>query len=302
MPRHLIVFGGTGVLGRGVCREALNREWDVTVVSRRIKGREGVTYCGWEGWEQHLKEGSVLVNLAGENPGKGYWTQGLRNKILESRLNAIEAIKRGVENSIEKPALLIQASAAGVYGNTGDTLVTEDMDGGVLPSHHIEGGRFRVEVCKKIEETLNTVPVPSVALRIGHPVISEDGLLGPLNLASMLGVASLGDGEQYLPWVHLDDLSRSIFHVTETPSLHGRPVNVSSPSPVTNRDFLSVLSKLRGRPYAILPIPSLFLSILGPSSCVVLDSVRQHPQNLLDTGFKFKHDSLEGALKAYYKL
>ena len=298
LSMNVVITGATGTIGSSVSRLLKRCGFHVVGVSRRMQTSDNCdAWCTWETLPEHINDGTAILNFAGENPGKGYWTEDTMNLIRDSRLDSIDKIKTAVTTSGSKPSILLQASAAGIYGDTEDS----------NKSHTNKGTSFRVACCKSIEDSIKDMSDNYnngvVALRIGHPIISDNGLLQPLNIAGIMRCGSLGSGEQYYPWVHLDDVGRSVLVILRSLSDSDplfRSFNICSPNPTTCQSFMKQLNDTNSRSGCWISIPSSLLNLMGPSSSVVTDSVKIYPNELLDGGFEFKYPDLREALNSYY--
>lgn len=335
-----IVAGGTGLLGSAVCDELLQRGWEVTVLTRdstKIHVSTAETSIGsnkkpnrkakmvlWDGktgnsWCDEITADTVIINLSGENPGARRWNTETKSKILTSRLDSIAAIsdalaKIGPERH---PRAFLQASAAGVYGNVGDehlhdwrssTPSSPETDDTSFNGDGDNGDTFRVSCCREIEDSAVGVVkgrnIRLSLLRIGHVLTMDGGLLPHLDRASFFGASRLGTGHQYIPWVHIDDLSRMVEAIAScnasSPLFEG-PINLTSPYPVINAHFLSELAVARKRWHAMIPVSAMLIKpVVGESSSVILDSQRMVPTKLIKSGFEFSYPDLPLALKTIF--
>jgi len=305
--RRALVCGGTGLVGSAVCEQLAMVGFDVVVLSRSrgttaLQGRFPVVR--WDGrtkqgWSQLVDAETVIVNLAGENPGAKRWTAAYKRRIEQSRLDAIAAVADAIAEARERgcaPAMLLQASAAGVYGHRGAEALDESAAVG-SPSE------FRVSCCLAIERDARFAAgddVQLVLLRIGHVLSQHGGFFPYVDLASRMRASRLGSGEQYVPWVHLDDVARCIAQcasgalgVTASGVL-----NVAAPVPATNAQLLRAVAEARGRIGCVVPVFDLALRLaLGESASVVLDSQRIVPRRLMDAGFQFECRSIDEGVR-----
>lgn len=235
----------------------------------------------------------VIVHLAGE-PVFGLWTQEKKRLIEQTRVEGTRDLVRGVEKLrvAERPRALICASAIGYYGDAGDDLADEDSD---------PGFGFLAEVVRGWETAAreaSDIGLRSASVRVGF-VLGETGGALPLLrkiFRACLG-GRLGSGEQWMSWVHVDDVARAFLECCENDSLKG-PVNAVSPHPVTNREFTRTLARLLQRP-AVLPAPAFALKLApGGMGELFLHSQRVDPGVLRLGGFSWTFPYLEDALRA----
>ena len=297
-----IVSGGTGLVGSAVCRELVNDGWEVIVLSRKVATRSShYRVVEWDGrtangWSDLINSSTVLVNLAGENPGANLWTAEVKDRILTSRLNAIRSFGEAVAASTQRgdaPLLWVQASAAGIFGDRGNEVLSEDSTIG-------SGTDFRTQCCTTLEHAAATQAhngaTPLTVVRLGHVLSSKGGLLPHLEKASIFRARCLGGGQQFVPWVHISDVAKAISFMCNEQSTWGGNVCVAAPGAATNAELFETLAYTRHRS-CLVPLPAKLLrQVLGESASVVLDSQRMEPARLCDAGFRFSFPTLRDAL------
>jgi uncharacterized protein (TIGR01777 family) len=301
---RVIIAGGTGLIGRDVSASLLAEGHEVIILSRKPEAFAanipGVRPIRWdaktsEGWA-HLADGAeAIVNLAGESiSGSGLiparWTPAHKARILQTRLDATSAIVQAVERASVRPRVVIQASAVGYYGPTGDAIVTEDQP---------PGNDFLSWVCVQWENAsrrLEDLGVRRPLVRIGLALSARGGVLPRLALpVQFFAGGPFGSGQQWYPWIHMDDVVRAIRFLMADDDARGA-YNLTAPNPLTNREFSQVLGRVMHRP-SILPVPTLALKLaLGEMATLVLDGQRAVPQRLLQRGFTFRFETAEAAL------
>jgi uncharacterized protein (TIGR01777 family) len=295
---RVIITGGSGLIGGATTNLLASAGHEVVVLSRKPERLtnlpHGAKAQAWdaqsgEGWFELVNANTVIVNLAGENLFHWRWTKQHKKNVIESRLAAARAVVDGIRRSRRTPRLVIQASAVGYYGDRGDEELTELSPPG-------EG--FLAETCKQWEKAIPVaVPGRRVFARFGVVLSRRGGAFPKLLLNSRLGVGRLSSGQQWLPWVHEDDVASAIRFLMLNDIISG-PFNIVAPEAVTMREFLRVLAKVRRKP-APLPVPNFALKLgMGEMSHMLLDSQRVVPRKLLDNGFEFRYDSVEDALRA----
>lgn len=232
----------------------------------------------------------AVVHLAGENVAGGRWTDARRSAILDSRVEGTRAVVEALLAASPRPRTLISASAVGYYGNPGDRVVDEG-DG--------PGQGFLADVCRAWEaeaREAEALGVRVVRVRIGVVLSRDGGALARLMPVFRMGVGGrVGDGQQWMSWIHIDDAVKVICFALEQEEISG-PLNAVAPSPVTNREFSRALAKHLRRP-AWLPVPAPALRLaLGEMSSVVLEGQRVAPEGLRKLGYPFEYDELDAAL------
>ncbi len=239
-----------------------------------------------------LEQTDAVVNLAGENVAAGRWTEAQKKRVRESRVRGTQLLSESLAQVAAPPRVLVSASAVGFYGSCGDQVLTEESP---------PGSDFLAEVCKEWEAA--TVParqkgIRVVILRIGMVLSGKGGALPAMLPTFKAGAGGkLGDGQQFVSWIALDDLVRAIAHAISTESLSG-PVNAVSPNPVRNVEFTEVLGKVLGRP-TFLTVPAAVVRLMfgEMADALLLASQRTEPRRLVDTEFSFEHPRLEAALR-----
>jgi uncharacterized protein (TIGR01777 family) len=309
---RVVVAGGTGFLGRRLCAALVDRGDAVVVLSRdpqQTKQRmEGSTeVLAWDpsggtasgGWVAAVGSAQAVINLAGENiGGRGpiptRWSPALKHELRSSRLQATRTLVSAIAatDPARRPHVLVNASAAGYYGDRGDELLTEQST---------PGDDFLANLCVDWEAaaiTAEALGVRVVRLRTG--VVLDHGALASdlLVLTSRLGVAGpLGNGRQWWSWIHRDDVVGLILHALDTEAVSGA-MNAAAPAPRQMRDFPVVLGNLLHRP-AWLPTPAFALRLAfgDLADALLLASQRVAPERALNTGYAFRFHRLEDAFR-----
>ena len=297
---RVIITGGTGLIGTALIAALLPHSHEVIVVSRnhqhatqwlKCQGLAGVQVVQWDGasaqgWGHLITPESAIVNLAGATPAHWRWTTAYRRLILESRLHAGEGIMEAIAR-FGPPAVLLQASASGYYGNRDDTILTETS---------AMGKGFRAEVCQKWEAATANRDIRRCVLRTGIVLAKRAGAFPPLRLFAQLLGRQLGSGQQWIPWVHLDDVIAIMIFLLMNSELVG-PFNLCAPEPITNRDLMRTMQHIMNHP-GIFPLPKPILRMcLGEMATAVLDSQRMIPQRLMEHQFPFTYSQVSSALQ-----
>jgi uncharacterized protein (TIGR01777 family) len=311
-----IVAGGTAMLGKYICKSLKAHGFEVVVLTRNRVTPHGPhvdRYVAWDGtaatshqWEELIDMNTVIINLAGENPGASRWDARTRNKIVESRLQTIGACTKAIEMASARgqpPISFIQASAVGIVGDRPGELLSDDcqLPTNLPPASRATGSEFRAACCVEMEAAARGASKHTnvCLMRIGIALAQEGGLLPYLDLASAMRASRLGSGDQVIPWVHAADVGEAFAHVAMEPESFVGSVNLVAPHAATNQEMFSALAAVRGRALCILPVPAWSLKMaIGDSACMLLDSQRLVPDRLLQCGFKFQFPKLEPALRA----
>ncbi len=303
---RILITGGAGFLGSALATNLAADGHEVIILTRNPdqagpKLPTGTRPARWdgrtaEGWGQLADGAGAIINLAGEsiagaNPVLGRWTAARKQAIHDSRINAGHAVVAAIRAAQQKPGVLVQASAVGYYGPRTDELVTEETPA---------GSDFLAGVCKDWEAAtaeVETLGVRRVIVRTGIPLGNKGGAFPPLRLIANLGSGGpMGSGQQWWPWLHLDDHIAAVRLLLESDARG--PYNVCSPNPARQADFFKVLGKVMHRP-SFVPTPGFALRLIAGelADALLLTGQRQVPSRLQKSGFKFKYPELEGALR-----
>ncbi|HEX2656903.1 MAG TPA: TIGR01777 family oxidoreductase [Polyangia bacterium] len=300
---RFLITGATGFIGRHLC-EALAAEGHERVVlardeQRAIKLLPGARVFVWNGKvglppEAAFEGVDVVVNLIGETVAER-WTEKRKLAIRDSRVLPTRALVERMETLSVRPSALLSMSGVGIYGDRGDEVLTESSRLGNTDGFLVRlAGEW--EAAARGAEALG---VRVVLLRAGVVLGQGGGALQKMLLPFRLGLgASLGKGQQFFPWVHLDDAVGIILHAAKTAELSG-PVNVVGPEPVTNQEFTDALAKTVRR-VGRLRVPAFALKALMGEMAeeVLLAGQKISPGRALATDYKFRYPLLTDALKA----
>lgn len=297
---RVIISGGSGLIGSALGKALTAEKHEVIFLSRnpgKVKDAPaGIQLRKWDGesaagWQDLATGDYAIINLAGETIAQR-WSKENKRAIRQSRVNAGKAIMDLVNAAEVKPRVLIQSSAVGYYGTkTGDAQVTESFS---------PGDDFLAKVCFDWE--ISTAPASKLGvrrpiLRTGIVLSTEGGALPQQLLPFKLFVGGpVGSGNQWYPWIHLDDEVRAIQFLLANDKADG-PFNLTAPNPVTNKEFGKLIGEAMGRP-SVMPAPGFAMKALfGDMSLLLLEGQRAVPQKLLELGFKFKFETAQAALR-----
>ncbi|WP_249677563.1 TIGR01777 family oxidoreductase [Pseudomonas abieticivorans] len=292
---RILLTGGTGLIGRKLCQYWLKQGFQLTVWSRRpdrVAALCGTSVRGIARLEELGQEPlDAIVNLAGEPIADRPWTGKRRALLWASRITLTEQLLAWLETRQQRPSVLISGSAVGWYGDSGEREITEQSQPVTQD--------FASQLCQAWEETAQRAQafgLRVVCVRTGLVLASEGGFLTKLRLPFKLGVGGpIGNGRQWMPWVHIDDQIALIDFLLKHDDASG-PYNACAPTPVRNREFARLLGKALHRP-AFMPLPALLLKAgLGELSGLLLGGQRALPQRLLAQGFTFRFTDLPTAL------
>ncbi len=287
---HMLVTGGTGFIGSALVPEFLKRGFSVTVLSRHQQPqRAGVTYV--QSLASVEKAVDIVVNLAGASLAGRRWSDGYKAEMVASRAGFTEQLVQWMRAQSNPPSLLISGSAIGFYGSSRDQFFDETSLG---------GSGFSAQLCQAWESAasvLEGTDTRVVTLRLGVVFDRNGGALQEMMRSFKLGVGTwMGDGDQWLSWVHRADVVRAILFLCADPSVQGA-YNVVAPRPITHREFARVLSARKPTMFSFGLPASIARLLLGEMADeLLLEGQRVIPNKLLDAGFDFRFASLDSAL------
>ncbi|MFO7652710.1 MAG: TIGR01777 family oxidoreductase [Candidatus Krumholzibacteriia bacterium] len=295
----IFITGGTGLIGRAVTSRLLARGDEVEVLTRhpaRARKRlpAGVTMIEGDpnlrgSWQEELAVCDAVVNLAGESIASGRWTEKKKRALRQSRLATTGHVVEAVGRS-DTCRVLVSASAVGYYGDRGAEALTES---------HEPGRGFLARLTHEWEQAAAAAEDQDrrvVRVRMGVVLAREGGALPRMLPAYRLGLGGrLGSGQQYFPWIHIDDAAGICLFALDRDDLRG-PVNAVAPDPPTQAAFARALCARLGRP-CIMRVPGFLLQLaVGELASGLLASERAVPNALKAAGYRFEHGDLREAL------
>ncbi len=295
---NILVTGGTGFIGRPLCVELTKQGHKITIQSRdpshfQASWELPSNFLKWnmerEDCPVSLDSFDAIIHLAGASIAGWLWTPNQKKKILGSRIASTHALGRALAKRLQPLPCFIAAAAIGIYPSQSHQTLDEQSAPGL---------GFLPEVCQAWESAVVSLPnvKREVRLRFGLVLGDGGGYLGKLLLPARLGLGMrLGDGEQWLSWVHRDDVLGVICQALITNEYRG-PINVVAPEPVKQKDFQSTLARLLGT-LNVLKAPAHLLRLfLGDFSQLLLADLKVRPRRLEELGFNFRYRSLADAL------
>lgn len=293
MNGKVVIAGGTGWIGGALAAELRAAGAEVYVLTREPGGEFELE---WDArtpgpWAEHLEDALAVVNLVGA-PITMKWTKENRKEILESRTRSTEAIGLALTKTRRPPGVWINGSATGIYGHREDEILTEVSE---------PGDGFLADVCLAWEGAFEAFAVPGVRrvrIRTGVVLGPDGGALDKWELLAKLFLGGAqGKGEQWVPWIHLDDLVGLFMWAIEGEA--EGVYNGVAPEPVRNRELMRLIRQALHRPWAP-PAPRWALGLVGklggPDPDILLDSVRARPERAIMEGFRFDYPFLRMAL------
>jgi len=294
---RILLAGASGFLGTRLADRLRDAGHDLTRLVRRSP--ESPDERSWRPSAGELDpavvaDADAVINLAGAGVGDKRWTPGYKSLIRSSRVDSAGTIARAIKTlpAQDRPRALLQGSAVGWYGDTGDRRVTEETPA---------GSTYLADVCRVWEAAARPAEDAGtrvVLLRTGLPLDEHGGLLKPQMVPFRLGVGGrLGNGKQWLPWIGLADWLAAVEFTLDRDDLAG-PVNLVGPDPVTNADFTAAFGRVLHRP-TLTFVPTFALQVaLGEFAHEAVRSQRVMPGVLSRAGFTWTCPTVESALRA----
>lgn len=294
--KNILIAGGSGLVGKQLSNLLLKNGYEVAWLSRSNNQSQSFPTYKWNPEAgiidlEAISFADVIIVLSGENIAAERWTNKFKKKIITSRLQAAATINKALKNHPNHVSHVIAASAIGFYGHRNDVWLDESSE---------KAKGFLSDTTQQWENAYADFTVPISNIRIGVVLSKSGGALVEMSLPVKWGIAStLGSGQQFISWIHIDDLAGIFMHVIQN-QLTGI-YNAVATNPVTNEEFTRQLKHSLCKNAISIPTPSWAMKILlGEKSAIVLDSSRVSNKKIIDSGFTFKFEILEQALKNFY--
>jgi uncharacterized protein (TIGR01777 family) len=302
MAGHIVISGISGLIGTALASRLMKDGAAVVGLSRN----PAIAAKRWPGppprlvewdlsrsgaWEEELSGAEAVVNLAGENIAARRWSSPRKERILSSRIDSVRQFAAAIKNAKPRPKVFIQASAVGFYGGCGDQILDESSP---------PGRGFLAGVVRQWEDEAADIPalgLRTVVLRLGLVLSRDGGLLAKLLPIFRHGLGGrLGDGSQWMSWIHISDLVELMVCSLNRPEFSGT-FNAVSPHPATNRDFTAILAETLGS-RARLPVPAVVLKFIwGEMAREAILSGQRVSSRLKNNAFVFEFPVLASALR-----
>jgi uncharacterized protein (TIGR01777 family) len=292
---HIGITGVSGFLGQEIAKFARLQGHQVTGFSRNRNAKiQGCQQVRLFQPQMDLGDIQAMVHLAGESI-LGIWTKAKRERILRSRIDGTRWVVESMRRAASKPDILVSASATGIYGNRGEEILTEssapetsDFLSQVAYAWELEGRKSEITGAR------------CVLLRIAMVLGGNGGAMPLIGSIFRLGLGgNLGNGKQWMPWIHVADIAGLVLHAIQQPDVHG-PLNAASSVQIRNEEFTRAMGEILKRP-TLCAVPAFVLKTLArEESVLVLNSQRVVPEAALKTGYRFRYPDIRGALKNLY--
>ncbi len=293
----ILITGGSGLIGQRITDLLEKKGYTVAWLSRSSQTNQKSFVWNVEKQEidpEAMEWADAVIHLAGAGVAEKRWTPARKKLILESRTQSTQLLYTAIEKSSHRPSTFISASAVGFYGfNTGTALVDESS---------AAGSDFLAEVVVAWEneaKKMETLQLRTVLLRIGIVLDAEGGALGEMLKPPV--AAPLGSGDQWMSWIHVEDLARMFVFALEKTTLQG-VYNAVAPNPATNQQLTQEAAQAKGKTYLGIGVPGFALKlVLGEMAAMVLGGNRVSCQKIQKAGFQFEFFELSAALKDIFR-
>jgi uncharacterized protein (TIGR01777 family) len=296
--KKIVIAGGSGFLGKSIIERHKSDSQIIVLTRGKSRNFENIQYENWDGktlenWSKSLENADVLINLNGKSVDCRY-TESNKKLIYSTRLESTEVLGKAIKSCNNPPKLWINSSSATIYRHSLDKPMDEETGE--------YGSGFSVDVCQGWENVFNNMNVDStrkVAIRTAIVLGKKKGALKPLKILTKMGFGGKqGKGNQYFSWIHESDFVRALDFIIDNESLIGA-INVSSPHPITNEQFMRSLRNAIHVSIGI-PIPSWLLEIgaffIGTETELILKSRWVLPKKLTKAGFNFNFPDIDKSL------
>lgn len=293
----VIITGGTGLVGRRLTQLLLNKGYEVNILCRNP---QKLNEFRWDLSRNYIdknvfEQADTIIHLAGAGVADQRWTAERKKEIINSRIQSTRLLHDYLVNNKHTVSNFISASAVGYYGDRGNELLTETSSA---------GSGFLADVCRQWEREVDTLAALDISvskIRIGIVLSKDGGALPKLDFPIRFGIgAYIGNGKQYVPWIHIDDLCTIFLHLLENKNIAGT-FNACAPDIRTNRQMGETIAKVLHRPFIPAPAPAFLLkAAMGEMAEMLLMSNNCSPEKITATGFRFQFPMLADALEHIY--
>jgi uncharacterized protein (TIGR01777 family) len=305
----VLITGGTGLIGQALTQLLTDHGYQVIILSRqpqagKTSANNLVTYAGWDVRRQTVDTEALaaadhIVHLAGANVGANRWTAAYKKEIVESRTLSSQLLFNALQQHPNNVKKVISASGTGYYGEYA-------KDSQPFTETDPAGNDFLADTCQAWEDgvqQMESLGKKVVIFRTGLALSRKGGALKEFYKPLQFGFATiLGNGEQWVSWIHLQDLVRLYFNAIVNPQLQG-VFNAVAPQPVRHKDLILTMARAaKGKSFLPAYVPAFALKIgLGEMSTEVLKSCRVSSQKIQDTGFVFSYPAIDTAMEQLFK-
>ncbi|HBG41026.1 MAG TPA: TIGR01777 family protein [Porphyromonadaceae bacterium] len=299
--KTVLITGGSGLVGRALSDLLLEKGYKVIWLSRERYVKADIPRYRWdyrkeEIDEKALEQADIVIHLAGSNLSEDSWTRAKKQRIVESRVKSAALILAKWKEMDKKPEAFISASAVGIYGNDiSDEVLDESADGRMED--------FLSRTCRKWEAEAqrftDELGARSVMIRQGVVLSGKSDAFRKMLFPTRYGLgARMGNGRQYMSWIHIDDLCAMYLKAIEDAAMQG-PYNAVAPEFMTNTEFMRTLARVLRKPFFLPRYPAFFMRLfMGEAADMLLGGSRISSEKIRKAGFEFRYPSAEQAIKA----
>jgi len=302
MSKNVLIAGGSGTIGTALTEILRNDNYNVSWLTTSQKQKEGVSIFQWDPTAGNMEEKALqntdyIINLAGADIGEKKWTRERKKILRESRIKSTELLVKKVSEKNVPLKAFVCASATGYYGY--DSGSVEKKEGSRF------GDDFLATLVKEWEaaaDEFQNIGIRTVKLRTGLVLEKTRGVWPRFEKVIKWGLAAaLGSGDQYMSWIHIDDVCRIYKMALESESMTG-VYNVVAPNPATNKEFVKTAAKILNKPAFLPNVPSFVMKLMyGELASALLGSSRVSCEKLAQEGFEYRYSNLEDAMKTLVK-
>lgn len=295
--KNVLIAGGTGLVGKALSDNLSGAGYQIRHLSRKARPEAAFPTFAWNPEKGEidpaaLQDVDAVINLAGEGIADKLWTAERKKKIIDSRVQATRLLRQAIAEHGKQVQVFLSASAIGYYGNRGDEWMAETAKPG---KGFLSDSTLAWE--KAIEEVAAT-GLRTAWFRIGIVLTTRGGAMEKLLLPMRMGLGGyFGDGKQWYPWIHIDDVCGTFRYALEKPSING-PYNAVAPAPATNRDLVREIARVKGGVGLVASGPAFVMRLaMGEMADVILNGTRVSADKIIAAGYSFRYPVLQPALE-----
>lgn len=298
----VLITGGTGLIGTHLCSVLKEKGYKVALLSRSGNAASDIPTYAWdlekgEIDKEAIETADYIIHLAGVNISDKRWTPKQKQLIIDSRVKTAKLIFDKIKENTNVLKAFISASAIGYYGTSSLDIIFKESDP--------PDSGFLGNTCaqwERVVDRFKELGVRTVKLRTGVVLTKQGGVMAKMTEPVKLGIGSaLGNGKQYIPWVHIDDLCNIYIKAIEDTQMNGA-YNAVAPDHKTNAEFTHTLAHVLKKPFWFPNVPSMMLRIIfGKMSAILLRGNRVSADKIIASGYKFQFPDLENALTDLFR-
>jgi uncharacterized protein len=298
---NVLISGGSGFVGKHLSKKLSEKGYHVSILTRKKRPSFKYVQWIWDLNEEYIEKGAIesahyIIHLAGENISERRWTKKRKREIIDSRTKTAALIYKKVQKENKNLKAFISASAVGYYGAITTDKIFEESDNAA--------NDFIGKVCQAWEtsaDQFTNLGIRTVKIRTSVVLAANEGALKKMIFPTKLGLGSpIGNGKQYLPWIHINDLCEIYIKAIEDPGMTG-PVNAVAPEFTNNKEFMKTLAEVLDKPFWFPSIPKFFMKIIfGEMACILNEGSRISSKKIVKNGFIFRHATLKKTLMSIF--